>query len=141
MHIHSSSMISHKRALDHDFCREGGASHPALIPSPGGSGVKNGLGWQNRLNGHEFEQTPGGGERQGSLLCCSLWGCKEVDMTERPNNSNNNAGDLEDMGSISGSEGSLEKEMAPHSSILPGKSHGQRSLAGYRLELQRSRPA
>ena len=51
-------------------------------------------------------------------MCCSLWGCKEVHTTEQPNNSNNNAGDLEDTGSISGSEGPLEKEMAPHSSIL-----------------------
>ena len=29
------------------------------------------VGWQNRLDGHEFEQTPGAGERQGSLACCS----------------------------------------------------------------------
>ena len=30
---------------------------------------------------HEFEQTPGDGEGQGSLSCCSPWGCKESDMT------------------------------------------------------------
>ena len=36
----------------------------------------------------KFEQTPGAGEGQGSLACCSLWGCKESDMTERLNNSN-----------------------------------------------------
>ena len=36
----------------------------------------------HRLNGHEFEQTPGDSERQGSLVCCSSWGCKESDMTE-----------------------------------------------------------
>ena len=35
------------------------------------------------LNGHAFEQTPGDGEGQGSLACCSLWGGKELDMTER----------------------------------------------------------
>ena len=29
----------------------------------------------------EFEQTLGDGERQGSLACCSSWGCKESDMT------------------------------------------------------------
>ena len=34
------------------------------------------------LSGHEFEQTPGDSERQGSLVCCSSWGCKESDMTE-----------------------------------------------------------
>ena len=34
----------------------------------------------------EFEQTLGGSEGQGGLACCSLWGCKESDMTERLNN-------------------------------------------------------
>ena len=29
------------------------------------------VGWHHRLNGHEFEQTPGAGDRQGSLACCS----------------------------------------------------------------------
>ena len=40
------------------------------------------VGWHHRLNGHEFEWTPGVGDGQGSLACCSLWGCKESDMTE-----------------------------------------------------------
>ena len=31
--------------------------------------------------GHEFEQTPGDSEGQGSLACYSPWGCKELDMT------------------------------------------------------------
>ena len=35
-----------------------------------------------------FEQTPGEGEGQGSLVCCSSWGRKESDMTEQLNNSN-----------------------------------------------------
>ena len=43
------------------------------------------VGWHHRLNGHEFEWTPGVGDRQGGLLCCSPWGCKEWDMTERLN--------------------------------------------------------
>ena len=30
--------------------------------------------WHHRLNGHEFEQTSGDSERQGSLACCSSWG-------------------------------------------------------------------
>ena len=34
------------------------------------------------LNGHEFEQTLGDGKGQESLVCCSLWGGKELDMTE-----------------------------------------------------------
>ena len=39
------------------------------------------VGWHHRLHGHEFEQTTGDGEGQGSLACCSPWGCKESDMT------------------------------------------------------------
>ena len=43
------------------------------------------VGWHHRLNGHELEQAPGVGDGQGSLLCCSPWGCKESDMTEQLN--------------------------------------------------------
>ena len=39
------------------------------------------VGCHHRLNGHEFDQFPGVGG-QGSLACCSLWGCKELDTTE-----------------------------------------------------------
>ena len=39
------------------------------------------VGWHHWLNGHEFEQTLGVGDGQGSLVCCSLWGRKEPDMT------------------------------------------------------------
>ena len=39
------------------------------------------VGWHDQLNGHEFEQTLGDSEEQGSLACCSPWGCKELDMT------------------------------------------------------------
>ena len=46
--------------------------------------------WHHWLNGHEFEQAPGDGEGQGSLACCSPWGCKESDMTERLKNNNSN---------------------------------------------------
>ena len=42
-------------------------------------------GWHHWLNGHEFEQAPGDGEGQGSLACCSAWGCKESDTTEQLN--------------------------------------------------------
>ena len=38
-------------------------------------------GRYHRLKGHEFEQTKGDSERQGSLVCCSPWGCKESDVT------------------------------------------------------------
>ena len=40
------------------------------------------VGWHHRLNGHEFEQTPGDGERQGNLACWIPWGGKESDTTE-----------------------------------------------------------
>ena len=39
-------------------------------------------GWHHRLNGHEFEWTPGVGNGQGGLACCNSWGRKESDMTE-----------------------------------------------------------
>ena len=42
-------------------------------------------GWHHRLNGREFEWTPGVGDGQGGLACCDSWGCKEWDTTERLN--------------------------------------------------------
>ena len=42
--------------------------------------------WNHRLDGHEFEQAPGVGDGQGSLVCCSPWGRKESDTTEQLNN-------------------------------------------------------
>ena len=44
------------------------------------------VGWHHRLNGHEFKQTPGDSEGQGSLACHSPWGCKESNMTYQLNN-------------------------------------------------------
>ena len=46
------------------------------------------IGWHHWLNAHEFEQTLGVGDGQGSLPCCSPWGGKELDMTEWLNNNN-----------------------------------------------------
>ena len=40
------------------------------------------VGWHRQLNGHECEQTPGDSEGQRSLVCCSPWGHKELDMSE-----------------------------------------------------------
>ena len=40
------------------------------------------FGWHHQLNGHECEQALGGGDGQGSLVCCSPWGCKDCDRTE-----------------------------------------------------------
>ena len=39
------------------------------------------VGWHHQFSGHEFEQTLGGNERQGTLVCCSPWGYKESDTT------------------------------------------------------------
>ena len=47
------------------------------------------VGWHHGLSGHEFEQTLGDGEGQGSLACCSPWGHRESDTAERLNNSRN----------------------------------------------------
>ena len=47
--------------------------------------------WHHWLNGHECEQTQGDSEGQRRLVCCSPWGCKESDVTEHLNNSNNSA--------------------------------------------------
>ena len=44
------------------------------------------VGWHYWLHGHEFEQTVGDNEGQGSLACCSPCDCKELDMTEQLNN-------------------------------------------------------
>ena len=41
------------------------------------------VGWHHQLGGHEFEQTPGDEEGQGTLACCCPWGCKESEITEK----------------------------------------------------------
>ena len=43
------------------------------------------VGWHHWLNGHESEQAPGVGDGHGSSMCCSPWGHKESDKTERLN--------------------------------------------------------
>ena len=42
-------------------------------------------GWHHRVDGHEFEWTPGVGDGQGGLACCNSWGRKESDTTEQLN--------------------------------------------------------
>ena len=44
------------------------------------------VGWHHQLNGHEFEQSLEESKGQGSLACCSPWGCKELDTTWQLNN-------------------------------------------------------
>ena len=44
------------------------------------------VGWHHWLNGHEFEWAQGDGDGQGSLMCCSPWGCKQLNTTKWLNN-------------------------------------------------------
>ena len=46
------------------------------------------VGWHHQLNGHEFEQTPGDSEGQGSLACFSPWGQEEADTVEQLKSNN-----------------------------------------------------
>ena len=48
------------------------------------------VGWHHQCNEDELGQTPGDGEGQGGLACCSPWGRKELDTTEQLHNNNNN---------------------------------------------------
>ena len=41
------------------------------------------VGWHHQLDGHEFEQALVVGDGQGGLVCCSPWGSKESNTTER----------------------------------------------------------
>ena len=56
------------------------------LKAEGDGGERDQDGWMASLKGREFEQTPGDGEGQGILVCCSPWGPKESDTTERLNN-------------------------------------------------------
>ena len=40
------------------------------------------VGWHHPLDGHDFELAPEVADGQGSLACCSPWGCKELDITD-----------------------------------------------------------
>ena len=60
------------------------------------------IGWHHRFNGHELGQILGYGEGKQSLVCCSPWGGKELDMTWQVNNNSKNL--KED---VSGQEGSI----------------------------------
>jgi len=61
-----------------------GVSSQREIPRPEEKGLTEDemVGWHHRLKGHEFEQTLGDGEGQGSLACCSPWAGKQSDTTE-----------------------------------------------------------
>ena len=40
------------------------------------------IGWHHQLSGHEFELTQGDSKGQESLVCCSPWGCEDLDTTK-----------------------------------------------------------
>ena len=50
------------------------------------------VGWHHQPNGHEFAKTLGDNDGQGSLMCCSPWGRKELNVTERLNNNTGKEG-------------------------------------------------
>ena len=79
------------------------------------------VGWHHWLNEHEFEQTPGDSKGQGSVACCSPWGHKELDRTYQLNNNNN---------LIAPIKNGRRRRWHPTLVLLPGKSHGRRSLVG-----------
>ena len=56
-----------------------------VMAKEGGVAEDEMVRWHHRLNGHELEQTPGDSDGQESLACCSPWGRKESDTTERLN--------------------------------------------------------
>ena len=106
------------------------------------------VGWHHQLNGYEFEQALGVGDGQRSLVCCSPWGHKESDTTEWLNWTA-----VVFLGIPSGASGKepachcrrckncgfnpwvgkmpWRRAWQPSPVFLPGKSHRQRSLAGY----------
>ena len=53
------------------------------------------VGWYHWLNGHEFEQAPGVDDGLERLACCSLWGCKELYMTEQLNWTDSQKADID----------------------------------------------
>ena len=76
---HFGHLMQRVDSLEKPWCWDGSGA--------GGEGTTEDemAGWHHQLNGHEFEWTPGVGDRQGGLVCCDSWGCKESDTTERLN--------------------------------------------------------
>ena len=86
-------------------------------------------GWHHWLDGREFEWTPGVGDRQGGLVCCYSWGHKESDTTDWLNwtelDHDGIHFDLYITNLIT-----WRRQWHPTPVLLPGKSHGWRSLVG-----------
>ena len=107
------------------------------------------VGWHHQLNRLEFEQAPGVGDGQGSLACCNPWGCKESDTTERLNRTDIYIYVLSQWLTSKhihlptqyfdpcGGKIPWKSKWQPTPIFLPGKSHGQRSLADQSTGSQR----
>ena len=78
------------------------------------------LVWYHRLSGQEFEQIPGDGEGQEGLACCSPWGPKELDTTERLNNKAGFASGEREGGRLSPANAPPLKQLIPPSQGPPG---------------------
>ena len=89
------------------------------------------VGWHHQLDGHEFGQALGVGDGQGSLACCSPWGRKELDTTEWLNWTDSCVCNWHLANPLADSK-PLERRRQWHPTpvLLPGKSHGWRSLVG-----------
>ena len=80
--------------FDHLICRADSLEKTLVLENIEGRKKEKGttedemVGWHHQLNRHEFEQALGVSEGQGSLACCSPWGCKQSDRTEQLNNHN-----------------------------------------------------
>ena len=80
--------------FDHLICRANSLEKTLVLEKIEGRKKEKGttedemVGWHHQLNRHEFEQALGVSEGQGSLACCSPWGCKQSDRTEQLNNNN-----------------------------------------------------
>ena len=103
------------------------------------------VGWYHRVNGYELGWTLGAGDGQGSLVCCSPWGHKELDMTERLNwtklksfpgcsvvkNPPVNSGNIKlHAFDLWVRKIRWRRKWQTTPEFLPGKSHGQRNLVG-----------
>ena len=89
------------------------------------------------LNEHEFQQTPGDSERQGSLACCSPWGHKESDTTQKVNNNNPQRNVLRSVSSVPpirfGSAGKESACSAGDLGSIPGLGRSPGEGKGYPL--------
>ena len=96
-------------------------------------------GWHHRLNGHEFEWTPGVGDGQGGLACCDSWGRRESDMTERLNWLNRT--DLNMIG-IGRNEGGKERKIRGRRSEPENRKNGwkQRKILFFSSPTNPSQP-